>query len=217
MWCPTCRSEYRDEIWRCPTCDVNLVEQEALDEAQSATGPLTGRPLEDVPEGAEPAIAGTFVTMEEAQSALRALSEEGIPADVSQRDEQFPMTILQAEPSLGVVVAGGDLSRARQVLANRGILPVVIARYGREEDAHRAIAILEAKGLRPRMSGIVMDDLPAEFRSDMEPFVVEVPASQEGAANDALEGTMLKVCENCGGQIYFGNVSCPACGERVVA
>jgi hypothetical protein len=62
-----------------------------------------------------------------------------------------------------------------------------------------------------------MDDLPAEFRSDMEPFVVEVPAAEESAANIALEGTILKACENCGGQILFGHVSCPACGDHVVS
>jgi hypothetical protein len=217
MWCPDCRSEYRDEIFRCPACDATLVPREALGDLDLRRGPLTGRPIEEEVDATGPAIAGSFVTMEEAQSALRALSEEGITADVIQRDEQFPMTILQAEPSLAVAVPAGDLSRARQVLRNRGLLPVVIARFGREEDAHRAIALLEAKGLRPRMTGIVMEDLPAEFRSDMEPYVVEVPAAEEAAANDALEGTMLKVCENCGGQIYFGNVACPACGGRVVA
>ncbi len=217
MWCPHCRGEFRDGIYRCPTCDVSLVARESLPEEPEKIGPLTGRPIDQELEATGPAMAGNFVTMEEAQSALRALSEAGIQGDIIQRDEQFPMTISQAEPSLAVAVAGPDLTRARSILHNRGILPVVIARFGREEDAHRAISVLESKGLRPRLTGIVVDDLPAEFRADMEPYVLEVPAAEEAAANEALEGTMLKACERCGGQVLFGHLSCPACGERVVA
>ncbi len=217
MWCPRCRGEFRDEFHRCPACDVDLVVRDPLAEDSRKIGPLTGRPIEEELEATGPAIAGTFVTMEEAQSALRALSEEGIPADVAQRDEQFPMTINQAEPSLAVAVRGPDLTQAQRILRNRGLLPVVIARFAREEDSHRAISLLESKGLHPRVSGIVMEDLPTEFRSDMEPFVVEVPAAEEAAANIALEGTMLKACEHCGGQILFGQDSCPACGARVVS
>ncbi len=31
-YCPKCRYEYRDEIKRCPDCDVNLVEELTEDE-----------------------------------------------------------------------------------------------------------------------------------------------------------------------------------------
>jgi hypothetical protein len=215
MWCPQCRGEFREEIHRCPTCNVDLVGQEPDPDYSLSTGPLTGRPIEEEIRSMGPTVAGTFVTMDEAQAALRALSDAGILADVVNRDEQLPMTINKAEPSMAVAVAAPDLSRARAILRNTGLLPTAVARYRREEDAHQALSLLESRGLRPRVSKIVMDDLPREFQADMEPFVLEVPADQEIAANRALEGTMMKICDNCGGQIYFGDGACKGCGERV--
>jgi hypothetical protein len=216
MWCPRCLAEYRPEFQSCAACGVPLVPEQPDASSEINVGPLTGRPIGDEITSTGPTVAGSFVTMEEAQAALRALSEEGISADVLQKDEQFPMTISGAEPGYMIGVGASDLGRAQQILKNRGLLPTAIGRYAREEDAHRAVALLEQKGLRPRISKIVMDDVPTEFQAEMEPYVLEVPASEEMAASKALEGTIMKVCDYCSGQIYFGDEACKGCGERVL-
>ncbi|HXI02298.1 MAG TPA: hypothetical protein VNI57_03900 [Candidatus Saccharimonadales bacterium] len=215
MWCPKCGGEYREGIYLCPACSVDLVAEKPATALR--VGPLTGRPIEEEIEATGPAIAGTFVTMEEAQSALRALSEAGIPADVVNRDEQFPMSISGVQPGFGIAVPETDLGGAQEILRNRGFLPVAIGRYRREEEVQQAFALLESKGLRPRVSKIVLDDVPPDFRGDVEPYVLEVPAEEEGRANDALAGTIMKICENCGGQIFFGDVDCRSCGEHVTS
>lgn len=216
MWCPECGAEYRPEFFRCPTCDVDLVHERPQAEEDLDSGPLTGRPIRRQMHTSGPAHAGSFVTMEEAQSALRALSEEGIAADVVQKDEQLPMTISRAEPAYAVTVSAQELGKAQQILKHRGLLPVAIGRYAREEDVHRAVGLLEAAGLKPRVSKLVMDDVPTEFQADMEPYLLEVPASEEMSAHEALGGTLMKVCDYCGGQVFFGDDACKGCGERVL-
>lgn len=222
MWCPQCGAEHRPEFSRCASCDVELIDHKPegpLPEGAEwprTTGPLTGRSVQDELQATGPYIAGSFVTMEEAHAALRALSEQGINADVFQKDTQYPMTLNRAEPAFAVSVQAPDLQRAQEILKDRGLVPTAIGRYAREEDAHAALAILEEKGLKPRISQIVMEDVPDEFRADVEPYVLEVPADQEMAANKALEGTVMKICESCGGRILFGDEACKGCGERVL-
>ena len=179
------------------------------------TGPLTGRAIEDELETAGPMLAGTFVTMEEAHAALRALSDAGITAEVTPRDEPFPMTVSRAEPAIGLTVAGPDLPRAKEALRVAGFLPTAVARFRREVDAQAAIAALEAQGLNPRLSVLVLDEIPQEFREEMEPYIVEVPSNQGGAATEILEKSVLRTCWSCGVQIQPGDTSCRSCGEPV--
>lgn len=203
-------------IARCAACDLALVAQEPEPEYSMATGPLTGRPIEDEVATAGPAVAGTFVTMEEAQSAVRTLGDAGIPSEVDSRGEPFPMTISKYEPPLDVVVAPADLPRARKALRDAGLMPIVVARFRREEEARTALVLLESKGLKPRISTLVLDEIPAEFREEMEPYIVEVPAEEEAAARELLEGIFLR-CDVCGAQIQRGEPACRACGETIEA
>ncbi len=215
MWCPKCKAEFREGFTHCKSCDVDLVHEEPPDEPSLDEGPLTGRPLEEELEVTGPAIAGTFVTMDEAQTAVQALSERGITAEVVNRDEQLPMPVQRMEPSFAVAVQPADLSQSRRLLRGRGILLVAVARFHAREEAHAALTLLESKGLEPRLSALVMDEIPEEFRADMDPYILEVPGTQEGAARRALEGTVRGTCEACGAQVRFGEISCSACGEHI--
>jgi hypothetical protein len=217
MWCPRCGGEYREGITHCPSCDLDLVAEPPEPEYSLETGPLTGRPIEEEVEAVGPTLAGSFVTYEEAHAALRALSDAGIAAEIAPSDEQFPMTFLGAEPALGVVVAPVDAPRAREILRSAGLLPTAVARFRRGEDAHAAAAALQARGLKPRISVLVLDEVPAEFREEMEPYILEVPAHEKGPAMEILEGTVLTMCEACGAQLQAGDAACRTCGEPVAA
>jgi len=216
MWCPNCGGEYRAGITHCPPCDADLVgvQPGSLDELQER-GPLTGRPLDEELEATGPVLAGTYVTLEEAQAAVRVLAEAGITADVVNRDEQFPMTIQRAEPSLGVSVNPSALSGARRTLRARGLLPIALGRFKREEDARAAVARLESKGLHPRLSTLVLEEVPEEFREDMDPYLIEIPAEQETAGVRALEGMVVGRCEGCGSELLFGEMRCRSCEEVI--
>jgi hypothetical protein len=216
MWCPRCRSEFREGFTTCNTCGAALVAEEPPEEGQDpGTGPLTGRPIDDELSITGPVLAGTFVTMDEAQAAAAALADEGIVAEVVNRDEQLPMTIQKAEPAFGITVQPTEASRARRILRGIGLLPVAIARFRTEDLAHEAKARLEAEGLEPRVSCLVMDEIPEDIRADMDPYLIEVPATQESAAFRALEGTVRGRCEACGSPVRFGEISCSSCGEYI--
>lgn len=165
-----------------------------------------------------PGWAATFVDPEEAQAALRALADAGVVGEVRQREEAFPMTIAKYEPAFGVTVRPQDLPRAREILKTTGLLPVSIAGFRREEDSALAIATLESRGLKPRLTTLVLDEIPPEFREEMEPYIVEVPAGQEGPSMEALEAAGFRVCEACGAMVLPGGArACSACGEAVPA
>lgn len=215
MWCPKCKSEYREGFTHCASCDVDLVHEEPPDEPSLDEGPLTGRPLEEELEVTGPTIAGTFVTMDEAQAAVQALSERSITAEVVHRDEQLPMPVQQMEPSFAVAVQPANLSQSRRLLRGMGMLPVAVARFHTRDDAHAALSMLESKGLEPRLSSLIMDEIPEEFRGDMDPYILEVPGTQEGIARRTLEGTVRGKCEACGALVRFGEISCSACGEHI--
>src|SRR5262245_61366986 len=214
MWCPRCASEYREEITTCPSCGVSLVAEAPDSDDSIERAPLTGRPIDDE-ESRDRVLAGVFVTADEAHAAVRALSDAGIASEVASRDEPFPMTVSTIEPALGITVSPIDLPRAQSILRSQGLLTVAVARFKREDEAHSAVAALEAAGLKPRISEIVLDEVPVEFREDMDPYIVEVPEEQEGAAAEILEKSVVKICEACGAQIQSGDTECSSCGVSV--
>lgn len=216
MWCPRCASEYREEFVTCASCDVPLVAEPPKTGDPSDTGPLTGRPAEEE-DTADRVLAGIFVTMDEAHASVRALSDAGIASEIANRDEPFPTTVSTIEPAIGVTVMPLDLPRARSVLRTEGLLSVAVARFRREEDAHAAVGALEAAGLKPRLSVLVLEEMPVEFRDDMEAYIVEVPEDQEGAAIEVLEKSVVRTCEACGAQMQSGDASCSSCGVSVPA
>lgn len=213
MWCPKCSGEYREGIYHCPPCDVDLVDSLPESESPESIGPLTGRPLDEELELTGPVLAGNFVTQEEAQAGMRALAEAGIPSEIANRDGPFPMTIQEAEPALGITVPPELLGKARKVLRTRGLLPIALARFSKEADARNAFSILEGKRLNPRISTLVLDEIPEEFREYMDPYILEIPAENEQAAAAALEGCPMGRCDDCGSQTLFGNSECKACGR----
>ncbi|MBI3451215.1 MAG: hypothetical protein HY049_20160 [Acidobacteria bacterium] len=203
---------------RCTECDVPLVAYltpAQTDEFDIQRGPLTGRPIADELETTGPMVAGTYVTPEESQAALRALSDAGIAAEATSRGEAFPTNVSKYEPAYLVTVAAVDMPKARQVLSSAGLVPTAVARYRKEPDAHAAVAALESSAIRARISTLVLDEFPAEFRDEMEPYSVEVPAEDEGRAIDILKAHGLLSCEACGAQIQEDDAACRTCGEVV--
>jgi predicted RNA-binding Zn-ribbon protein involved in translation (DUF1610 family) len=215
MWCPRCKSEYREKVSRCTSCDVALVAEDPGVDYPMDRGPLTGRSIEDELETTGPALAGTFVTMEEAQAALRALSDAGITAEIVNRDDQFPTTISRYEPAFGVTVPATDTPKAREILKTVGLLPTAVARFRRAEEAQAVVVALEARSIKARISALVLDEIPAEFRDDMDPYSIEVPADQESAAMEVLESLGIRNCPSCGAQLQKDDSLCRACGEAV--
>lgn len=83
MFCPECSGEYRDEITRCPTCDVDLVTELADDDGESEPPP-SERPL---PATSELADYCGFLSIEEARQARDLLRREGIASEIVLRDD----------------------------------------------------------------------------------------------------------------------------------
>ena len=104
-WCPECGVEYREGFARCSDCGVALVNQPP---------PGAGQPSEPGPEWVE--VAG-YTTVEEARLAQGLLEEQGIAAEVMDKQvvlNPFPQV---DEAEVLLLVAPSDLERADSVLA----------------------------------------------------------------------------------------------------
>jgi hypothetical protein len=82
MTCPSCRSEYRPGIVRCPTCDVPLQDLNAAPARERTHIP--GAPLE-VEQVAMGQFCG-FFTLDEARAAREQLRAARIQSDILIRD-----------------------------------------------------------------------------------------------------------------------------------
>jgi hypothetical protein len=105
MYCPQCRSEYREEFTRCSTCDVALVgELDALPEAEG---------LRMVFETADPACEPVV------ESVLR-----GAGVDFLMKNGALMSTMPGANTSVGAVqfwVQADDEDEVRALLESSGV------------------------------------------------------------------------------------------------
>lgn len=81
MYCPVCRAEYRPEIARCSTCDVDLVTELAA----SSAGSAVGLQEEHIEAEAMMNYCG-FHALEEAREAREQLRKERIRSEILIRD-----------------------------------------------------------------------------------------------------------------------------------
>lgn len=83
MYCPLCRSEYREGFTRCSACDVDLVPTLApggVAPARAAVAAVLGRMLD---------YCG-FVALEDARAARETLRREGVGSEIAIRDAPGP-------------------------------------------------------------------------------------------------------------------------------
>ncbi len=82
MFCPVCRSEYRPGFSRCPSCEVDLVE-----EAQAAGAHSTESGGRQAPRAAGPMVEYCgFLSLDEAREARSRLRREKIVSEIVIRD-----------------------------------------------------------------------------------------------------------------------------------
>lgn len=78
MWCPNCRSEFREGFDRCGSCDVDLIDHEP----EAPSEPEVGVP----PKRSARAEFCGFFSLEEAVEARKQLREAGLVGDILIRD-----------------------------------------------------------------------------------------------------------------------------------
>ena len=93
MICPNCKNEYRPGFTRCATCQVDLVEEDALLEAEPA--PRETHVRIDATTMAELLPFCGFLTIDEARQAREQLHESGIPADILIREIELEAEALE--------------------------------------------------------------------------------------------------------------------------
>lgn len=84
MICPRCKHEYRAGFTRCATCQVDLVEEDALPDPEPVRG--QARPSMDANTMVELLPFCGFITLDEARQAREELREANIPADILIRE-----------------------------------------------------------------------------------------------------------------------------------
>lgn len=112
MYCPECRSEFRPDVVRCASCDVELVD--AAPENNPFTSPETmARLLED--KDLQAIVVGNFQSVTENQ---RLLAEERIASVIApeKEGEEIGAGLHQR---LYLLVAQEDLERVRDFFAAR--------------------------------------------------------------------------------------------------
>ena len=93
MICPRCKHEYRPGFTRCGTCQVDLVEEDALVEPEPVQRETQVRI--DSATMAELLPFCGFLTLEEARQAREQLRESGIPADILIREIEMEQSALE--------------------------------------------------------------------------------------------------------------------------
>jgi len=115
MTCPSCRSEYRPGIVRCPSCDVALQEPAAARPRERAQSPQAPVEVEQVAMGQ---FCG-FFTLDEARAAREQLRAQRIPSDILVRDA----TDGEHQEEFWLRVPIPRMAMAEQVLGFQSALP----------------------------------------------------------------------------------------------
>ena len=93
MICPRCKHEYRAGFTRCATCQVDLVDEDALAEPEPVRG--ESRSSMDANTMAELLPFCGFITLDEARQAREQLREANIPADILIRELETDQEVLE--------------------------------------------------------------------------------------------------------------------------
>ncbi len=89
MFCPSCRSEYRAGVERCPTCEVFLVQ--SLDDAAGGAAPhARAQDHAPDPDLAHAIAVVGFLSLDEARGARRVLRDAGIASEILIRESDDP-------------------------------------------------------------------------------------------------------------------------------
>jgi len=91
--CPRCKHEYRAGFTRCATCQVDLVDGDALAEPEPVRGET--RSTMDATTMAELLPFCGFITLDEARQAREELREANIPADILIRELETDQEVLE--------------------------------------------------------------------------------------------------------------------------
>ncbi len=96
MFCPTCEAEYRPGITRCPTCEVDLVEDRSADAADASIRSRSQTAEEsEVDQDVMVPFCG-FVSLEDARHARDQLHDGGVFSEILIRDAR------DGDPGAGV-------------------------------------------------------------------------------------------------------------------
>src|SRR5881296_802599 len=113
MFCPQCRAEYREGFFRCPDCDIPLVDQ--LPAGRSVTDRQRGFET-DHPELV---VLRTFPTVIEADLAKGALESIGIDSMV--RSDNKGGESLAFSQGVELLVSADDVTAANDMLGSEGL------------------------------------------------------------------------------------------------
>lgn len=102
LFCPNCRTEYRQEFTRCSDCGAALV-------AELPAWPEMEQPVPEL----QLVKLTEFLTPTEAEMVKELLEEEGIPALV--RGQSDPLGVVSGAQPVALLVAEPDLGRATEI------------------------------------------------------------------------------------------------------
>ena len=111
MICPRCKHEYRAGFTRCATCQVDLVDEDALAEPEPVRAETHSGI--DATTLAELLPFCGFITLDEARQAREELREADIPADILIREVETAQEVLE---EYWIRVPRSQFAAAAQVL-----------------------------------------------------------------------------------------------------
>src|SRR5712691_8006872 len=114
MFCPQCRTEYREGFFRCSDCDIPLVDQLPVDR------PVTNRQPGSETDHPELVVLRAFPTVIEADLAKSALDSVGIDSMVRSDNEGGQAPWLAFSQGVELLVRADDVAAANDMLGIEG-------------------------------------------------------------------------------------------------